>query len=262
MTAFSSTIPGESTLTLTRTILLRMLGIRNGWNPDPSQWVANDTTIGNDTVDTGLRNFYGAHDWSFLRPTHRMSMAEGTLDYPLPDDYAGLVGDIVYGSDNIGWRPVTQTSINEIHRWQQGQTSAGWPTRYAIEPLPMTGESVGQRWSISFDKAPSDSHEARFQYYSNPYSLTSSKPYPLGGPLCAEALRESILATAELVMDEEPGIHSQNFPGVLQRAIDYDLRTRTPRNIGKNHDPSQYGAGWGHRPRETTTVLYNNTPLW
>lgn len=68
----------ESTLSLDYSMIRRAIGRFLGWDRDPANWSATQTTDGTDFLRQGARQFYWApplpgertaHEWSFLRPT-------------------------------------------------------------------------------------------------------------------------------------------------------------------------------------------------
>lgn len=58
----------ESSLSLGRPELLRHVGRFLAFDRDPDNWTADELADVEDIVSAGLRAFYTAHDWKFLRP--------------------------------------------------------------------------------------------------------------------------------------------------------------------------------------------------
>lgn len=64
-------------LELTFPALEKAVGYIMGWDPDSANWSADETALGSEIVQSGLRQFYSppllpnqsiAHEWTFLRP--------------------------------------------------------------------------------------------------------------------------------------------------------------------------------------------------
>ena len=99
------------------------------------------------------------------------------------------------------------------------------------------------------------SFEVQFRYRSNPYNLSPSKPYPLGGQPHAETLIASCLAAAELKLNDEQGPHYADFIEKLRSSVSIDRRMNL-HTLGYNGDGSceaQYERG--------QTVLFNGVSV-
>lgn len=201
MALFNAVITGESTLSLTRTELLRAMGRKafgGDYGEDPTLWSATDTTRINDMLASGLRVFYGAADWSFLWAKFRAKLEVGVAVYDLPEDFAGPHEELIYLGNWSGNMPIVQAQLLEVDREAARTNGNSLPTKFAIEALPHSGESQGQRFAIHFNAKAAAEYEIAGQYYVNPYALSSSRPYPLGGGEFGECLKWACLAQIEV----------------------------------------------------------------
>jgi hypothetical protein len=69
-----------------------------------------------------------------------------------------------------------------------------------------------------------------------PDKLSTTKPYPLGGMVHAETIKESCLAIAEQNSDDTEGLHKNKFYERLIASIDHDKTMNGVRNYGYNGD--------------------------
>lgn len=168
------------------------------------------------------------------------------LDYVLPDLFGGFRGDLYLGgnTDTIG-RVLQRCDISEILELRNRGVSDfdAQPCRYAVFPDAQTGTG-GQRWLMAIWPTSDAAYTISGIYTINPYKLTSSLTYPMGGLPLAECLREACLAAAEIEFRGEPGIHSGMFGQRLQMAISYDRQMSNPGVLGYNADYSDQRRRW------------------
>lgn len=243
----------ESTLSLTRTELLTALGRFMGWNRTTASWSASQVLDSEAILDKGLRQFYSppilpgeatTHEWSWMKPIGSLTTVSGQLDYQLPDDFGGLCGDFTFGSDNSAATPLRLGSDERVRKLRQLQTEANtYPTWCAIVPMLSDGDEP-QRFHLMLDHCGGE-YRLEYRYYCNPYRMTSSKPYPLGGQPHSETLRASVLAAAELELDDKKDVRWQDFIERLQASVAHDRRVNAT-NFGYNGDRS----GGSYIPRD------------
>lgn len=258
MTFIAPLITGESDLSVTRTDLLAALALAANWSRDTATWEADQTTDSVMWLKSAVRQFYGAHDWSFLRLSFTVSLTVGVEAYDLPTDYAEMNGPLYYRGNHAHCPPIVRTGMAEVWRGR-GVSETGVPRQYAVEPLPQTGESESQRYALHFDKKPSQAFEVSGEYLCNPYALSSTRPYPLGGPMFAEALRYCVMATTELELTKTIGVYNAKYEKLLAECIKRDIR-RGPTNLGKNRTSQRASAPFELVPT-ITTVRYNGEPV-
>lgn len=248
-------------MSITRTEIRETLALHLGWTAHGS-WDAAQESKFTIILRKGLHWFYEppvlpgegkAHRWSFMRPIGSLTTVSGVGNYDLPDDFGGLIGDLSYNGSSSGPRSVSRTSVGRILELRQGlENSTGYPTLYALAPLPSDGDE-GQRFHLLLDPTPDGEYEFRFQYRSNPYILSSSKPYPLGGQPHAQTLMAAVLAAAELTLDDAKGERWGDFLECLRTSVSLDRQEFGADNLGYNGDP----GGRNCWPEEVQRVTYN-----
>lgn len=319
----------ESTLSPTWTTLMQEIGYFLGYGRDsnpatPAIWTAAQKVEIQAILDSGLRQFYGAYDWSFLKPTttldvwtsvavnasatvaatgttmtltpgttgirfypsmvgktvtvtdigsrtiaaytsstvvtidttfatsHTFSItADGT--YRMPDDFGYLMGPITYlvneGEGEL--EVVGEQFIREIR--QAGSVTAA-PSHVAIRPVASTGTG-GQRWEAYVWPDTDQYYSLPYRYCSNPYALSSSLLYPLGGMWHGETILECCLSVAEQRMDDDIAVHTERYNKIcLPVSIERDKKL-SPEYYGYNGDDD--GAARDYPRVKTLTILYN-----
>ena len=222
----------ESTLSLTYAEIQREVARFLGWDRDPTNWAADNSTDFADILKAGLRRAYfpppagqGSvpFGWSFLRPTATFNTADTDYDYDLPDDFSGIVEDgsftFAVGSNK---RALKKIDDAELRRLQALDNQTGDPTYYAIRPKAHD-PTAGQRWEVLLYPTPDATLTISYTYTIIPDIMSATDLYPHGGVLFNEVVVESILAMAENRIDDEPqGIHEARFMSALQVAIKAD----------------------------------------
>lgn len=229
-------IAGESTLSLTRTDLRAFIGAKMSGGDDynPASWDTKQTYQAASVLQSAERMFYAAHDWSFLKPWFNLTFEPGVESYDFPADYGGMIGSIIYVDQWSRCQPILQSDMGtvEYDLGLNGPGDRGFPTRYAVEILPMSGESQGQRHAIRFNRRPSQACKLRGQYYVHPYDLSETRVYPLGGPAHAECLKWACAAMVEVEINEiADGPGMAHFQRMLAASIRIDLRN-APTHLG------------------------------
>lgn len=162
------------------------------------------------------------------------------VDYQLPDLFGGFRGELYLGgsSGTLG-QTLQRCEIHDILRLRNEAVAdfTAQPCKYAIFPADQTGTG-GQRWLMAIWPTADSVYTLSGIYTINPYQLTSTLTYPMGGLPLAECLREACLAAAELEFDGQPGIHTAMFAQRLATAISYDRQMSNPGIIGQNLDRS------------------------
>jgi hypothetical protein len=229
-------IAGESTLSLTRTDLRAFIGekMSGGEDYDPAQWDAHQTYQAASVLASAERMFYGAYDWSFLKPWFNLTFEVGVESYDFPSDYGGMVGPIIYVEEWARCGTIIQSDMAtvEYDLGRMGSGDRGYPTRYATEILPMSGESQGQRHAIRFNRRPSQACKLRGQYYVHPYDLSEARPYPLGGMAHAECLKWACAAMIEVEIDGiSNGTAMAHYERLLAASMRIEMRN-APTHLG------------------------------
>ena len=168
------------------------------------------------------------------------------LDYQLPDLFGGFRGPLYLGGNTgtLG-QELHRCPIEEILQLRNEAVSdfTTQPCKYAIFPADQTGTG-GQRWLMAIWPTADAAYTISGIYTINPYQLTSTYTYPMGGLPLAECLRESCLAATELEFKGEAGVHSAMFAQRLRTAISFDRQMNNPGIIGQNLDRSDDRRRW------------------
>jgi len=257
----------ESGLSLTRNDLRNAVGFYAGFGLDYSAYAADQLAITDKIIDIGSRKFYHpppipgektTHTWSFMQPVMRLGLTTDVVDYDLPDDYGGLLDRIHLSTDDSIWSEVEVTNTARILSKRQGglSTYTGRPELVAIQVIPSTGETP-TRFSLMVWPTPDQTYTLSFPYTSNPYQLSSTAAYPLGGQPHAETLRTACLAAAEQNLNDERGLQYAEFMERLAASIHFDRQANGPKSLGYNSDPSSCRRPWRGGGRGWNEVTYN-----
>jgi hypothetical protein len=205
---------------------------------------------------SGLRQFYVpppvqgvVHRWSFLQPTMKLTVGQGSILTPLPPDFGGLEGEVSILSDGGVYCPLRVTAgIRQMAAESPDRT--GSPLYVEIEPSRVVGPGMGQRQMLRVWPTPDASYVFQFRYYVLPGYLTDEAPYALGGAAHAETVRAAVLKAAEEFMDDDSRTWAKAFQERLAASIIMD-RANKPQHLGYNADRSdgmdngRYWRGWG-----------------
>lgn len=171
------------------------------------------------------------------------------VDYVLPDLFGGFRGDLYLGGSSSVMGQTLQRipydgrgSILERRNNTTNDFSAQ-PTCYAVFPADQTG-ATGQRWMMAIDPVSDAAYTVSGVYTINPYQLSSTYTYPMGGLPLAECLREACLSAAELEFKGEAGIHTAMAAQRLRTAISLDRQWSNPGVLGRNLDMSAERRRW------------------
>jgi hypothetical protein len=267
-TTAASGAGGESGLVLTRSVATRALyryaGLSATGTKTSEQLADVDAWI-----KSGENGFYkcqrlpgerSSHVWSFLKPMLTQALVADTKDYTLPADFGGFIGPkLYYSPTDSQCEGVALTKVGEILKLRErGTTSVlgSMPKFAAVCPLANDGTS-GQRQQLMVYPTPSSNATLYGRYWSAPHAISDDTPYPLGGQPHSDSLLESMLAAAELRINDERGPHAARFLELLIASVDFDRSLTTPRSFGYNgnHSGNLYDRG----PR-ATGLTYTPVP--
>src|SRR6185369_14019308 len=117
---------------------------------------------------------------------------------------------------------------------RDNETTTGSPKLAAVQTLPMDG-TTAQRWSLAIWPNPNGPYHLRGTYRSNPYQLTATAIYPMGGQPHSETIREACLGIAERDVNDVPnGPHQTAFRERMVASVNLDRRMTTPKSFGFN----------------------------
>jgi hypothetical protein len=239
----------ESGLSLNRTQLREAVGTFLDLGFEVADYSTDHLLLIDRAIDDGLRSFYEPeplpgertpHIWSFTKPIGELMTVGGQSDYDLPDDFGGMEDRFYLVGDDMSSVPLLMTNMARmLARREVDDSSSGPPQMTALNSIPSTGETP-TRWSVSIWPVPSGEYTLKFPYRSNPYALSATAPYPLGGQPHAETLKESCLAAAERNVNDELGIHNDTFRRRLAASVALDRRLFGTKNYGYNGDRKRY----------------------
>lgn len=223
-----------STQGMTRTDLLRAIARKVGWDRDPDNWSADETTDAEDALRSGVSRAFqpmpipgekAAHVWSFLRIVTTIDITSGVEDYDLPNDFSVMDGSLTIEGSNAGYHSVRLVGESVMRRMRQFSSNAqGYPQLAAVVPKRLTAESH-QRWQLQLWPTPSGAYTLRYRYQVSLDVPDEMLPYPYGGPEFAELLRVSCLWAAEEIIEHEPeGPYSQAYQRALMAAVSQDRK--------------------------------------
>lgn len=237
--------PKLETFTLTQPYSTGTIGVASGvvtgsGTVFPS-WSANGVLVVNGvaySVASRGGNTSLTLDDTSVNVTAGASYSLQQVDYQLPDLFGGIRGN-VHLNQSGSWvgTEIERCSKEEILAYQKSGVVdfATVPARYAIFAADQTG-AADQKWMLTVWPLPDAAYTLSFFYTINPYRLTSSLPYPMGGLPLSECLREAVMAAAEIEFMGQAGIHNQMFRTRLIAAVSYDRQMSNPGKLGQNLD--------------------------
>lgn len=234
----------------------------HGWGPHNGQraWDAEMERNIKTAVRTGQSNFYrcvsmnrqiSGHSWSFLRPTTKLTLADGESELLLPSDCGQQIEGVAVCSASGGVvATLRQTVGSEVRRLNaEFADQTGMPLAFAIEPHNEPG-SGRQRWKMVFHPEADRDVTIRLTYPVVPSLMTEAQPFHWGGALHSETVLAAVVAAAELFRDDvRPGQGPRwvYYETLLETSVNHDRRAR-PQVLGYNGDGSdarwRNGADW------------------
>lgn len=233
----------ESTLALSFDALRTSVADFLGYGRTSTNWSSGATARINEAMDDGLRQFYHppvvpparrSYMWSFLRPVGKLITVATEHRYDMPIEYAGMDGDFIYDSTTL-YRKIQIVGEGQIRELRSGTQTSGVPQYAAIFPKPNDGEGT-QRFEVTFWPTPDAAYTLTYRYVASPNAVSSEKPFPLGGEAHSDTIKQSCLAAAEFLRDDERGIHYQRFMEMLSASISRDAQLTERKFYGYNGD--------------------------
>lgn len=251
----------ESTLSLSHYDLeaevADFLGFGRGTQFGETAWSTRQQKTITECVKSGLRFFYfptplpgdqSPPDWSFMRPTGRVTLVSGEDSVMMPDDFGGLEG-VLRLIDSGRYGPIIiQTNEQAVSRRRdQFPDVTGQPLECAIRISKTTSLYKGQRAELLVYPEADQDYTVEFQYYFLPDSLSVSFPYALGGTTHSETIKAAVKAAAEVYQDNERGPMWEMFQDRMRASVGLDRRNKS-QTVGYNSDPGynrgQYRGRW------------------
>lgn len=187
-----------------------------------------------EVVNNGYRQFVyppvvdgvpPGYEWSFLRPTTTLDTTADDADQDMPDDFGRLIDGFAYEEDAQRPGVVADVGEGKIRRLRQQMSETGKPRvaglRKKALPDPATS---GQRQEIMWYPTPDATYTLSYRYEVLVDKLTDASPYPVGSMKHAETLRLSVLAMADAMINDNVGIHHDNFLRALVASVARDTK--------------------------------------
>ncbi len=179
--------------------------------------------------------------------------------YDLPDDFNRLKG-MLHFPQNEYLNSVTLVPTSMIYQLRASRTLSGPPQWFSTRYKTSTG-SDGQRQELLLYPDADQAWVMNYEYEAYSGKLSASFPYPLGGSHLAELYIESCLSVAERRINNEVGIHNDQFARLMLDAVSRD-KSRTGRNYGqmghKEGVRREFRRGW---TGGTYPITYNGVDL-
>jgi hypothetical protein len=235
----------ESSLSLAYQNLQEEVGAFLGFTSDSTAWSDYEKGEIDRIIKKGLSMFYwpaplpgmrNSHEWSFLRAVGEIETEANVYEYDLPDNF-GVADSTMSIEPPSGHAAIAVMSEAHLRRLRQPYEKFGVPRIVAISSVPFDG-TAGTRFKAQFFPTPDRVLDIRYSYSVLADMLTLDKPYPLGGAIHSDTLREACLAAAESTMDDTAGVHHNLFLMRLAASVSIDQKNSTPAFFGYNGDPA------------------------
>ncbi|MFW5923419.1 MAG: hypothetical protein ACOCSQ_03435, partial [Planctomycetota bacterium] len=154
-------------------------------------------------------------------------------NYRLPDEFGGIVGDLIYFDSHSGHSPIVSRGQPYVRRRRSIASQSGVPTAFGVMP---TGSPTV--YDLMVYPEPDSAYTVTFRYRVKVSPLSDDSDQPHGSDRFPDVLQESCLAIAEeRIMDGYNNVHQQKFMQRLVAAVHADHR-EGPRSFGYNGDQS------------------------
>lgn len=186
-------------------------------------------------IQSGVRNFYYPpkmegidenFEWNFLRQEGAVATEPGVDSYVLPDGFGRIAGQIRIACDATTGprRNIVVIPYGDIMRMVNGSRAVGLP-RFAATISAKEYGSAGQKKRLVLYPCPDRAYDLSFNCDADNGRLNEDdRPFPLGGAMFAELVKESCLAVAEREANDEEGVHTNAFNRILVSMIAKDRK--------------------------------------
>ncbi|MCZ2075794.1 MAG: hypothetical protein LC130_12440 [Bryobacterales bacterium] len=214
-----------------------------------------------DIIKAGLQMVYRAHHWSFFRPTKDIVTVADDYDYDLPTGFDGIEDNLLTWPEGEGYyRPVPVVPWSDIRRRRTEDETTGRPEYAAIISVEFDA-TLGSRRQIVFFPTPDDAYTLSCVMRLRWTMIDVSNPYPIGGEILAEAIREACLAAGERILDNAAGIHTDAFREALEAAIRLDKEATSPTTLGQDGGPLDLSGRSLSRAYDMGDVTFNGETM-
>lgn len=209
-----------------------------------------------ETMDSGLRQFYNAREWTFLSPDATLYTANGVATYDLPDDFDSMLGPFHY-TEAAPFRVVERVSWDQLRNLTAQRELTGYPRVYAVSPVAPTS-SAGTRWQAELHPTPTQAWTLAYRYRVLQEPLRSTNTRPCGGATYSHAILASMLDILETQWFDASGPYRERWAEALAFAARRDTAGQD-RNLGVGAtEPEPDGAGRG--PRHVDGLVQYQAP--
>lgn len=261
----------ESTLSLNRTELRKMLAIYLKRTPEKDKWNQSDIDRFDLYIREGLSRFYfplsaegQPYRWTFLEVGQSLSITSGTFIYTLPDTFGGQAEKVHITSAAADAIEIISPEMANQLRANDAASNAK-PKYVAFRPLNATlSTSASTRWQAVFYPTPDDSYTISYHYQILPDNF-SGDHYPLGGAAHVQAVQACCLAAAERFTNRDEQYWQQEAIRLMAASVAYDLQKReiaAATNIYAITKPAYGIYEWYQQEIGTELGLPPNNKLW
>lgn len=179
-------------------------------------------------IQSGVNEFYfpvlapgqkRPYAWSFLKKAGSEVQVIGQLEYALPADFGGWIGDFVHKTD--GTEAVRRLKV--IHeadiRASQSMEDTDAEAEYVCIRANAAASTADQTFEYSLHPTPSTATTLYYRYTATPALLTATNLYPQGVQGHAETIAASCLAKAECLVRGTIGPMNQMYQQRLQASV-------------------------------------------
>lgn len=267
----------ESTLSLTTHDLQGEIGFYLGYGRgayfNETTWTTAQSNTVSVLMKSGLSQVYTPpplspgeppHEWSFLTPEEDLTLGSGLYAIDLPGDFGGFNGPLVVTTPDSAANhfPLRVTHVGMLDQQRASQPdTTGFPRMACERVIRGTANNASTRSQLVVWPTADAAYTIRVRYKHMPSALTGSYPYPPGGAEHAELFKASVLACAELQLDDQPGPRARFFFERLAASVAVDRR-RKGQFLGYNGDRNRHGTGVDRRVLwDFPPITYNGSPM-
>lgn len=213
-------------LQLTYDEIQRKVARRLGYPLASASRSDDEETSISDAITTGLRWFYFpigelAHEWSFLRQYHDISLVSGQNWYELPSDFQRIASVATVSN---GDHPLSNTTEEGVRLRINGEGLSGVPEYCAVRNRQVANDT---RYEIGVYPTPDVASTLSFWYMFSPDVISTDNPYPLGGDTHGDTIIAACLAASEAqqnpeLLGTEGAVHYQLFMTKLADSVAAD----------------------------------------
>jgi len=176
-------------------------------------------------------------------------------DYDLPDGFGRMISSRMHFQPDDQELPVVvDVGEGKIRALRSAEVEYDTP-RVAGLRLKSIGDGLtGQRWQIMFYPTPDAAWTLGYKFEILVDALDDTPTFPVGTMKFAELLTLSCLAKADAIINDEYGIHYQNFLQRLKSDVARDRKQQQKffGNVGTHGEYEQRPANYAYRPYTLT----------